>query len=88
MIRPRGKPDARTELGAFIIPHEEHWLIWAQSPNGNFMLLAGGWVSEHRARAMVRWFGYQLMDSAAGIALLEQQMHERADLGPPVRTVN
>jgi hypothetical protein len=88
MIRPRAKSDTRTELGAFLVPHEDHWLIWAQSPNGNFMLLAGGWHTEHKARTMVRFFGYQLMDSAAGIALLEQQMHERADLGPWSRTVN
>jgi hypothetical protein len=78
----------KTDLSAFLVPQDDHWQMWAQSPNGSLMPIAGRWETEHEARGVVRLFGYQLMDSAAGIALLEQQMHERADLGPWSRTVN
>jgi hypothetical protein len=70
------------------VPHADKWLLWCQSPLGFYMLLAGGWASRRRAEQVGRAFGYRIIAAKGGIAALEQQMVERADLGHPIRTLN
>ena len=61
-------------------PHDRTWVLWIESPNGYFMLLAGGWPSARIAEACAMGFGYQIVDRAKGIVTVANQMVERPDL--------
>jgi len=62
---------------AFLAPHGDRTCVWAQSPSGHFMLLAGSWMFAETARLFVTNRGYKLIDSDQGLLLVEQQMHGR-----------
>jgi hypothetical protein len=67
---------------AFAIEHPDGgaWVLWCQSHNGYFMLLAGAWATQAAAERTAQGFGYDLVDSTRGILLVTQQMLEQPEL--------
>ena len=72
---------ARTPC-AFTAPHPTRrgrHMLWVSSPSGNFMLLSGSWGFIETARLFAMRCGYKLIATDVGLAIVEQQMHERAE---------
>jgi hypothetical protein len=74
---------------AFTAPHgddPERYVLWVSSPSGHFMLLAGSWGYIETARLFAVRCGYKMIATDIGLAIVEQQMDERATR--PVRVVH
>jgi hypothetical protein len=77
---------APTTPVAFIVPHEvpdsegaEHYMLWAASPNGTFMLIEGIWAYRATVRQFAKRCGYTLISTEVGLGLLERQNRLHAE---------
>lgn len=67
---------------ALILPHRAVHIVWVQSPNGRWLLVAGHWRYVHVASGWAEANGYTIAPHqarAAIIAAIERQMEARAE---------
>ncbi len=64
---------------ACVLPLRARYVLWAQSPNGTWMLISGSWQACHAAIAFAEQAGYELTDARNAQDVLDEieRQHER-----------
>ena len=73
-------PDVRSRaphLRCTVLPHGSDYVLWVQSPNGRWMLVAGIWHAQYNAVNFAVDAGYEVVKADEALDEIESQMNDK-----------